>query len=750
MERHAPHDYATSNVLAWTATQSANVEPSAEEEAGADADEPPDSRLPISLTPKEFKRSPIRRGSEQHESLLTKALQSHSDEELVDVQRPGRRRSITSNFSLSSDLTCDTGFTTPARTSSPSPQLPNVGFVPLVTHGSRHAVGPKLQLPPSEGAQGAKDPTVQALVKKRCISFACAAKPKSDVKTLIPPPSRPSKESDTPKDAPPKKTSIKFACPSRPSSRASASEQRSSLATTPTPRPSVPIGINSQKTRSPSSARPIRAAVQRRSSQSPVSVRSKKWLTANSRDLESECSRFHEFASDEHQEDDWILRDDPSSKPKITINDTLQKENAIRKLGKEAEEEADQEEEDDEEDDENDDNENEGSDGDIADDDVDEEEEEEEEEEVDEEEGEDDLRETDARFKWEEDASDGYKTDNETGFADSEEEDDGLVLWNPTLGPYRSLSGTTTVYRRPSVGEQSDSSDCSKRVAAAARAKKRERRLAARPSTPELPDSTDFVCGTLDEDRPLEEAYISHLAARKQNKLLLIPQDIDPSFPTSEPEDEAEELYKRGHGESDDDLWFHGELEDIHHERKSRRQRQDNNSPKRIRSPPPRRRHSPPPKPRGRSPRRLFDHSSPRRLRSPAPTGTTVRSPAASPVQLEEDIRFKSLAFRPGLTHTKSLPRGPTLVPHVKVARRSRTNTAAKETHVRGAIDIVKGLEQKRQRRREKFYQKYCNRARKEKAQERRPQPGQGAIRMREVGLIMAGKIGQGNFVLSV
>ena len=746
MERHAPHDYATSNVLAWTATQSANVEPSAEEEAGADADEPPDSRLPISLTPKEFKRSPIRRGSEQHESLLTKALQSHSDEELVDVQRPGRRRSITSNFSLSSDLTCDTGFTTPARTSSPSPQLPNVGFVPLVTHGSRHAVAPKLQLPPSEGAQGAKDSTVQALVKKRCISFACAAKPKSDVKVLMPPPSRPSKESDTPKDVPPKKTSIKFACPSRPSSRASASEQRSSLATTPTPRPSVPIGINSQKTRSPSSARPIRAATQRRSSQSPVSVRSKKWLTANSRDLESECSRFHEFASDEHQEDDWILRDDPSSKPKITINDTLQKENAIRKLGKEAEEEADQEEEDEEEDDENDDNEDEGSDGDIADDDVDEEGE----EEADEEEGEDDPRETDARFKWEDDASDGYKTDNEIGFADSEEEDDGLVLWNPTLEPYRSLSGATTVYRRPSVGEQSDSSDCSKRVAAAARVKKRERRLAARPSTPELPDSTDFVCGTLDEDRPLEEAYISHLAARKQNKLLLIPQDIDPSFPTSEPEDEADELYKRGHGESDDDLWFHGELEDIHHERKSRRQRQDNNSPKRIRSPPPRRRHSPPPKPRGRSPRRLFDHPSPRRLRSPAPTGTTVRSPAASPVQLEEDIRFKSLAFRPGLTHTKSLPRGPTLFPHVKAARRSRTSTAAKETHVRGAIDIVKGLEQKRQRRREKFYQKYCNRARKEKAQERRPPPGQGAVRMREVGLIMAGKIGQGNFVLSV
>jgi len=102
------------------------------------------------------------------------------------------------------------------------------------------------------------------------------------------------------------------------------------------------------------------------------------------------------------------------------------------------------------------------------------------------------------------------------------------------------------------------------------------------------------------------------------------------------------------------------------------------------------------------------------------------------------------------LTHTKSLPRGPFLFPNLKPVRRSRASTANKETHVRGAIDIVKGLEQKRQRRKEKFYQKYCNRARKEKAQVRRPPAGQGAVRMREVGLIMAGKIGQGNYVLSI
>lgn len=61
----------------------------------------------------------------------------------------------------------------------------------------------------------------------------------------------------------------------------------------------------------------------------------------------------------------------------------------------------------------------------------------------------------------------------------------------------------------------------------------------------------------------------------------------------------------------------------------------------------------------------------------------------------------------------------------------------AGDGHVRGAIDIITGLEQKRQRRREKFKEKHCNRARK--APERKPQPGKGAERMREIGLLMAG-----------
>jgi len=62
--------------------------------------------------------------------------------------------------------------------------------------------------------------------------------------------------------------------------------------------------------------------------------------------------------------------------------------------------------------------------------------------------------------------------------------------------------------------------------------------------------------------------------------------------------------------------------------------------------------------------------------------------------------------------------------------------------HQRGAIDIVKGLEHKRERRREKYHRQAKGK--------KKPQPGQGAERMRELGLFMAGKTGtQDPYMLS-
>jgi len=439
------------------------------------------------------------------------------------------------------------------------------------------------------------------------------------------------------------------------------------------------------------------------------------------------------------EEDDWIRRDQAGSR-RITINDTLKKENAIRKLGEEAEEEEEMEEQlEDEADNEN---------GDDADDDNDEET-----EDVDAEENGDEAELDDDRTIDGSDidgGSDGYNTDNEVGFAESEEEDDDLDLWTTGLAViHQPLAGATPVRRRSSfAGEiHSDSSVYGKN-------KRRPRaKRVPRAATPELPDSTDFVCGTLDEDRPLEEAYVSRMVARRKEKLHFIPQDIDPSFPTSEPEDEAEELYDHGHNGSDHQVF--GDMEDVSDAIGRKDRRMKNGSPKRYHSPPPKRHgspatkrhHSPAPKARGRSPRRLFDGHSPRRLRSPPPQ--VVRSPAASPIQAGQGIGFKPLAARPGLVFTKSLPRTPAVFGPCK-GRRGRSGTITQEDHVRGAIDIVKGLEQKRQRRREKFYQKYCTRARKNPTQTKRPAPGQGAQRMREVGLTMAGKLCQGNYVLSI
>ncbi|KAK5629797.1 hypothetical protein RRF57_005512 [Xylaria bambusicola] len=337
---------------------------------------------------------------------------------------------------------------------------------------------------------------------------------------------------------------------------------------------------------------------------------------------------------------------------------------------------------------------------------------------------------------------------------ESEDEDDGeLQLWTPSTGLAIRLSNDSLICRRPSlIGEKSDSSS-SEGTNIAKRIRQRGRRIKFRPGTPELPDSTDFVCGTLDEDRDLENAYISCLAVKRREKLHPIPQDIDPSFPTSEPEDEDIKSRRRGH-DSDEQLWIHGEPEDIHHTRdqdgERRKKKPGHISPKRYRSPPP--------KARGRSPRRLFDRHSPRRLVSPPPLGRAnmMRSPPASLVHGGQcdNAQLKTLAFRPGLTHTKSLPRAPALFPpHIKNQRRM-SKALESGAHVRGAIDIVKGLEQKRQRRKEKFKEKYLqkhtNKARKGQLPQQRPQPGKGAERMREIGLLSAGKLDPDQYVLSI
>ncbi|KAI8415521.1 hypothetical protein FOFC_05144 [Fusarium oxysporum] len=552
-----------------------------------EADEPPEITLKKQqFTANDFQRTTIRPPTEKS-SLLTKAINGNSDDDLYTPQaisrsmaNTQRRRSLVSNISLAStaDLTSDTGFTSPSRPSTPSPPLPEMAMLRL--HDGRAAEPTHVSL---LGAAVRLQQGKTEEPRKRSIQFACGGKP---VVQEQPPRSQPMVKAPSAQEAP-RKSCIKFACPARPASTQNTPPRHTENCAKKDVTPKAESPSTPKRTSALAFAAPRQVTPRRHSMSRP------KFLRANSSDLATDGSQFHEFASGITREDDWIRRDSN------------------------------------------------------------------------------------------------------------------------------------------------------------ARANRRSKRVRYAEEAPDLPDSTDFVCGTLDEDRPLEEAYLSCLAARRNEKLRVIPQDIDPSFPASEPEEENEgEIFNPVHHSSDeDDEFFQGKMEDLHHERDRprRRRKSEHASPKRFRSPPPKRHHSPPPKVRGRSPKPLFDRQSPRKAKSPAPMRKPITTPLGSPRCGQ--VNF-NLAGRPGLTHTKSLPRGGAMCHQRKQARHKVKYD--NDTHIRGAIDIVKGLESKRQRRKEKFHQKYCNRARRGQIPERKPVPGRGTERMRELGLLMAGKKDQTNYVLSI
>ncbi|KAK0112974.1 hypothetical protein ONS95_014688 [Cadophora gregata] len=759
----------------WRPQTSATSPSLADEDLVADVDEPPDHSTRRDQAQAEFQKSLIRPQGARKESLLTKAF--HAPEHETEIHKSDihittdltRRRSMMSNASIAStaELTSDGGLTSPARTNTPSPPLPNTTF----THYSLAAKAAPMpaatktigHTPLSEvmGVSPKAQPVVQPVVqapKKRCITFMCDGKREAAAKAAKEAAAPVVEKPATPPPAAPRKCMIKFACPGpKPSAKPAKDDapkstlQKSSDATkrNPSRSPSLPRKSPRQPPRS--IPKDSNSAV-RRASQSPVATRVKpRYIIADEKTINSsEATRFHEFASEEIQEDDWILRDAEIVRAKLTINDTLKKENAIRQLGNEAEAEALDEEEEDEDE--------ETQDGNDTDDENDEEEEDEDEDE--------DRNSIDYSGDA---ASDGNESDNEAGFAESDESDaEGeFSFWTPGKRLPGRESIEALIYRPSAHRTASTSSiDSLDHMEPEAGPKKLRRRpIKIRPGTPDLPDSTDFVCGTLDEDRPLEDAYVSCMEARKHARHKQTPQDIDPSFPTSDPEDEEDEDDAIGTGhDSDEPVWLHGKFEESDDERFGRRRsttmrrKSPAPSPRRLHSPPPpRRHHSPPPKQRLHSPpppkqrlrspppRKLFGHS-PKRIHSPPPA-QTVRSPAASPTSAKA-IAFAPLGSRPGLTHTKSLPRTPNAFCRAYHASRliaaNGNATEGNENidgHVRGAIDIVKGLEEKRQRRKEK-YQKQCNRKSKGHS-DRRPQPGKGAERMRELGLLMAGKTGQ-------
>lgn len=708
----------------------------AEEDVAADVDEPPERGHP---TPSATSFTKSKPNFDRKTSLLTSALKSTSGTSSpVDEQNyksPTRGMSCISTWSNGScttaDLTSDGGFTSPGtRTSTPSPPPPSATFrnmmpifnkklsdaaVAIVSHDEEN-IGP-LQKTPTQAPQNSEQNVEAVLGRKRRIMFACGKK-EEPKPTETPAQSAPASQ----KEEPPKRTcTIKFACPTKISTEAPSKPVH------PRPRMLSPPPLARRRIQSPKQSPKVhRDSDSTVRNNSPVSVRKgpiidrTRRLSTNSDLARCEAYRFHEFASSEEEVEEWT-QEVTCHRNRLTVSDTLKIENKLRKLGEEvAEEEALEEEDEDDEDD--------AADMDDDDDEL-----------LDD----DDEDDSDAHS----DATDeGFQTDDEEGFAVSDDDSDAGSDYN-WWAPGASTAATSVEHLeqlrlRPhrTVSESSigslESREGALKISDAPPKRRKSRPVNIRVPSPELPDSTDFVCGTLDEDRPAEAAYLSAMERRRAAKHKPTPQDIDPTFPTSDPEmpdDEEDEVSEAENPASESDFMVHGRMEPHDLDLRGRKKRSPIPSPKRLRSPPPTTRRSahrspPPRKLFGTSPKRL-QSPAPMRLRSPPPTRRGSANPLVSRQNSDLSVRFGGIGERPVPTVTASVPRTPiTMMNPFDI---DEEDLGGSEMPVRRAIDIQIGLEKKRQRRLEKLYRKQHRKGTKEK----RPAPGRGAERMREMGL---------------
>lgn len=739
------------------------VAPDGEEDVVADADEPPDDQIsPLqSVFPNKhdtiYKKS-SRPQHDRRESLLTRALHGESQAEehspTSAYSNPALRAlsttSTRSNASVTStaDLTSDTGLTSPPRSATPSPPLPPTQqtLIPTLNLGKEN-----LPLSRNDSNEGAVEKT---LARKRRIMFACGKAPEKAPETVA----EPREESSAPE--PPKRPCmLRFACPSRENKIITLASEV--------------LEKKSGRPLAPSNQSPSPPVSRKSSSDSVTSTQEEKQTTGTNAkpdillstiketsDAERQSiTSFHEFGRSTDEPDAWVNQP-ADHQSKLTMSDCMKKELALRQIGKEAEEEA--------------------------------EEEEEEENELEDEEANADNEDDFAPSEGSSDA--GNESDDEEGFADSDEESDigsDYDFWAPSraastrtaatsndnlgVGPVsrfrvstsqqQSIASSLESAHLGSLPHQYPPTQAFKHIP-----KRRSARISKmRPSTPELPDSTDFVCGTFDEDRPLEAAFISCREQKKREKHVPVPQDIDPSFPTTDPEenDDNDDDDAITAEEEDDHLWLKDQLEGFDEEAvRSRRQvsaakKSPPPSPRRYHSPPPKghtqrpalnrqnTNRSPPPRHHVRrpspAPGRLFGHSPTRRQSPPPPN--RLRSPRGSP-HMPLGITITRLGQRPNTGRTASLPHTPNpFFRNYKIKTPRTTNLTSGamspdtlsevpdyEKHVRGAVDIVIGLEKKRQKRKEKFWRQHCRKAAKEQA-ERKPVPGRGVERMKELGL---------------
>lgn len=740
-----------------------------EDEAIADIDEPPDEGIYFPRYPPTGTHLPRFRNSyvtnlpskqARQPSLLTQALLKNPDYTLSESDAP--------------PLTSDGGMTSPTRTNTPSPPLPDLreaGITRTPTKDLSQFSGIadlRLSESPSQlTGEIPKECGVGAgLGRPRHITFACGGRRPSNPSDNVS--SGCNTDTPRPQDPPKRSCKLRFNCPTRPSCTTSRNEDvgikpsakrlESVQSTTP---PTTSASVLPQSGRQHRDSASTVTNVKQDNVPRPPEDSQPSNISAYShkKPKRSEATRFHEFAPSFDVEDDWI-QEHPPRQEKITVQDTLRKENLIRKLAEEADEEALE----DEVDQKNESYHNTGS-----------------------------LHLDDEDLESEYGSSNGgNETDDEEGFADSDDDSDhGSQNQFWTSGITTAATSTDQLdhirlmtHRVPSESSIESMISTSGHPPNQEPGKKRnlkgrhhQKPPKMRPGTPDLPDSTDFVCGTLDEDRPIEAAYMSCLEERRRSRHKAIPQDIDPSFPTSDFDEEG--------GDDDDDsdtqasdehIWVTGKPDNSDEDysvspRKAisrARAKSPMPSPKRQRSPAPPRRglilRSPPPRCLfGRSPvhnRTPFMHQ---KLKSPP---SSRRASITLSPQRDRHMITSHLAQRPDLTHTTSLPRTPNPFwrqhheSHIYGSDETRsmsgspkaTRTEGQNIYRRGPINIVRGLENKKQWRRERCYRQQIRHTGKEKV--RRCQPGKGAERMRELGLEIAGKgrgyCGRAKLVLSL
>lgn len=710
--------------------------------------------------PFDFHRASIRPDIYRiHSSLLTKAIHSdHASENSMKLVTPGnklhsmRPRSIISTASL--ELSSDAETTSPSHsqisTLSQDQQYRNIfnfsvdnqslnkAYHPINTHDKVQDTSPVdnhwqpnekvlcLNLKLSGSADKLPSSATLGAAKSICNGDKTATttpksqpKPKPDLQPLCNPPFllESGMMSNDAEKLLPRKPTIKFAChgPPPPKLPAKSDINSNSLSSdskflrisqlVPTT-PPVPF-VNPIKTVKPS-----------RSSLAICSLQVKE----ENKDVKeipglSEATRFHEFASGEMEVDDWVRRDIGDLTRKLTINDTMEKENEIRRLACEAEEEELEEEE-------------------AVAASNDEEENEQEEDE------------------YEYDSEDSYFSGYYCNQSNEVYNKAGLVNADKSAKGYftsrSQANGTTepTPPLRRHVLSNSSEDSLPHRYTVFAH---RNSSGTMKHTHLELPDSTDFVCGTLDEDQPLEKAYLSCMEARKQARYKKTPQDIDPSFPDSDSDVEMDDDSTTDDTSDEQEHLYRERLDERNDGRKSptfsrNRASIGHYSPKKLHSPPPlKQRHKP-------TSSRKFFSSSPRCSQPSNPNNKASQEEALSS---SRPIVFSPHGTCSRPTYTKSLPR---LSNHFyrsyhtdcrKILTDYENEDSNPDNHVRGALDIVKGLEHKRQRRKEKLYSKQTTQKFKSHS-ERKTQPGEGAERMREVGLFMAGKAGtQKPFIIS-